>query len=82
MQKVWEKEAIKLVKFHLSNGDISLWKFKFFLEIIKENNTYIIPNLDELIKNYGELVFNQLLSCEIATKLFELRRQQFTQTGG
>ena len=39
-KKFGEKEAIKLVKFHLSNGGISRYeKFKFFLEIIKENNT-------------------------------------------
>ena len=75
-KKFGEREAIELVNYHKSNGGISRYeKFKFFLEILNKNNSNIIPKLDKLINNYGELVFNQLLTCEIATKLFELREE-------
>ncbi len=71
-----EKEAIKLVNYHKSNGGISRYeKFKFFLAILNNKDSNNIPKLDELVNHYGELVFNQLLCCEHANKLFELREE-------
>ncbi len=70
-----EQAAQSLVDYHVQNGGISRYKkFELFLnELLPPEASK--PSLDELLKLYGETVRQNLLSCEVAEGLKELRQQ-------
>jgi len=69
-----ESSAQQLVDYHVANGGISRYKkFEWFLhEILQGING---PNLEQLLTNYAAEVRHGLLTCEIASGLFELRKK-------
>ncbi len=69
-----EQAAQSLVDYHIQNGGISRYKkFELFLnELLPPEASK--PSRDELLKLYGQTVRQNLLSCEIAEGLKELRQ--------
>lgn len=66
-----EKNAQKLVKYHVDRGGISRYKkFEWFMQEIKGQ---IGPDLNQLLDTYAEEVRKGLLTCEVAEGIQELR---------
>jgi phosphoglycolate phosphatase-like HAD superfamily hydrolase len=68
-----EEAAQKLVAHHVLNGGISRYKkFEWFLqEVITSGEA----ELNKLLESYAQFVRNGLLTCDIASELFELRKK-------
>ncbi len=68
------EEALKLQIYHKLNGGISRYqKFKFFLnDILKVPFTKDI--YDDLLNKYSNYVSSQLLKCDLADNLINLRK--------
>lgn len=67
-------KAQELVDYHIARGGVSRYeKFKWFLENVVEEK----PNLgiEQLLKNYSNLVAKGLTSCELCSGLNELREK-------
>lgn len=70
------KAAAKaMLEYHIEHGGISRYeKFTYFLDKIMPSTTADIgPGLEQLLKNYANIVKQGLLGCEIAQGLYELR---------
>lgn len=68
-----EEAADALVRFHTENGGISRYrKFEYLLKEIL-GRAASSANVDALASDYGDLVFDQLLTCAVAPGLRELR---------
>jgi phosphoglycolate phosphatase-like HAD superfamily hydrolase len=69
-----EDIADNFKKYHIENGGISRYKkFKYLLDILVKNNTNIIT-LDELLYKYKQIIYDKLISSEVATGLFDLKK--------
>lgn len=69
-----EAAAEALVKYHIANGGISRFcKFQYFLENIL-GEAQSTERVSEFARQYGERVYQGLLSCPITPGLAELRR--------
>lgn len=68
-----EEAAQKLVAHHVLNGGISRYKkFEWFIqEVVSAGET----ELNKLLESYAQFVRDGLLTCDIATGLFELREK-------
>lgn len=67
--------AIALVDYHVKNGGVSRYKkFAHFVTSIIPSDVKG-PDIDSLLKKYAELVWQGLLSCEIAPGLSSLREE-------
>ena len=68
-----EEVARKLVAHHVLNGGISRYKkFDWFLQEVVTSGE---AELNKLLESYAQFVRNGLLTCEIASGLFELREK-------
>lgn len=71
-----EAAAQALLEYHVTHGGVSRYKkFAYFLEsIVPEHASFIVePSLKKLLSNYAESVQQSLLTCDIASGLYELR---------
>lgn len=71
-----ENQANELVNYHIANGGISRYeKFKHFVTKIspKKNSNVTGPYLDELIYKYSKIVKNELINCQVAEGINELK---------
>ena len=76
----WGYQAAEtFVKYHKENGGISRYKkFAYLIDNILSNlpNSLISknkPNINKLLLNYADYVTKQLLNCEIASSLHQVR---------
>jgi phosphoglycolate phosphatase-like HAD superfamily hydrolase len=68
-----EPVANALMEYHILNGGISRYeKFRHFLDVMVPDKAG--PNLSELLSSYASIVYDALLTCEIADGLDELRQ--------
>ena len=84
--KFGKKKSNQFYEYHIKNGGVSRnKKFKYFVnDILNENNDDLIANL---IKEYSKEIYNDLLNCEVADCLKELKKKYnsidwFVLTGG
>ena len=71
--KYGKKYANQLVDYHLKKGGISRFnKFEFFLKNILKQRVEK-QELNNLLKSYSDFVFKDLLKCEIASGLENLK---------
>ncbi len=71
--KYGHKKAEELVRYHIANGGVSRYKkFKFFLENIIKN--YNEVEFNNLIKEYGSLSKKKLLKAEITRGIFQIKK--------
>lgn len=70
-----QKSANNLVKYHIQNGGVSRYKkFEFFLNnIVGFNATE--DKLTSLLLGFSEIIKYELLRCEIAEGIFQLREK-------
>ena len=70
-----QKSANNLVKYHIQNGGVSRYKkFEFFLNnIVGFNATE--DKLTSLLLEFSEIIKYELLRCEIAEGIFQLREK-------
>lgn len=77
-QHFGESASKAMVDYHKTNGGVSRYiKFRYFLEHIAPIYApYVKPkSLDDLIADYAKAVKQELLECEMATGLTEMRKQ-------
>ena len=70
--KFGQKEANKLVNYHLKNGGISRYKkIKYFQEFIIKNNDKDLFN--ELLEDYGKIVRQKLINADISKGIYQIK---------
>jgi len=73
-----ELAAQALVEYHVANGGISRYKkFAYFLDEIVPSLVSNVsgPSLEGLLEDYAKIVLHELLTCEVAEGLEELRSE-------
>tara|TARA_B100000787_G_C16195595_1_gene300588 strand:+ start:3071 stop:3721 length:651 start_codon:yes stop_codon:yes gene_type:complete len=74
-EKFGKNSAQDLVNYHVLNGGISRYeKFSYFIEKILPKNLKK-PKLDELLEDYAKIVWDKLISCEIAPNLDLIKKK-------
>lgn len=69
-----EKAAEALVEYHVARGGVSRYKkFEWFMSEVVQGRPGL--SIDQLLKTYADEVKKDLLNCEVADGLFELREK-------